>query len=357
MRKGLSRRDFFRRVGIGTIGLGFGVSIFDGIYQYAESLTEEEAHTLLMRGTVNFMGFMAKEITPNKEFYITSYSDQVPNIDPQTFRLRIEGLVEKPYTLTMKDLQGMKDKTEFVTLQCIGNPLGGDSIGNALWEGVTLRKIVEKAMPKNGIVKTVFHAEEGYADSIPYALSLSDDVFLAFKMNGEDLPKIHGYPLRAFVPGIYGMKNVKWLSKIELVNFDFRGYWEKKGWSDEAIIPIKSQILMPMEGKTIPLGNYVIGGIAYAGRYGISKVQISLDGGGNWHDADMKKPLSKWAWVLWSYQWNPEKEDRYTIKVRGFDRSGRVQQSEALRGSLFRTEAYPDGAYGIHSVSVTVQRT
>jgi DMSO/TMAO reductase YedYZ molybdopterin-dependent catalytic subunit len=140
MEKGFSRREFFRRIDIGTIGLGFGVSIFDGIYQYAEALTEEETHTLLMKGTVNFMGFMAKEITPNNEFYITSYSDKAPNIDSQTFRLRIEGLVEKPYTLTVKDLQGMKDKTEFVTLQCIGNPLGGDSIGNALWEGVTLRK-------------------------------------------------------------------------------------------------------------------------------------------------------------------------------------------------------------------------
>ena len=357
MKKELSRRDFFRKIGIGTIGLGFAVSIFDGIYQSADALTDEEAHTLLMKGTVNFMGFMAKEITPNDEFYITTYSSKVPTINANTFTLRIEGLVEKPYTLTMKDLQEMKDKAEFVTLQCIGNPLGGDSIGNALWDGITLRKIIEKAVPKSGLVKTVFYSEDGYTDSIPYSLSLSDDVFLAFKMNGEDLPKVHGYPLRAIVPGIYGMKNVKWLSKIELVNFDFKGYWEKKGWSDEALIPVKSQILMPMAGKRIPIGNYVIGGIAYGGRHGISKVQVSMDGGKNWQDADVKKPLSKWAWVLWSYQWKPSKEDGYTIKVRGFDRSGKVQQSEALKGSLFRSEAYPNGAYGIHSVSVTVHKT
>jgi len=357
MKRRLTRRDFFRRIGVGTIGLGLGASIFDGPYQYADALTEEEAHALLMKGTVNFMGFMAKEITPNNEFYITTYSSNVPTINVNTFVLRIEGLVEKPYALTMKELQDMKDKREVVTLQCIGNPVGGDSIGNALWEGVTLRKIIEKAAPKNGLVKTVFHAEDGYTDSIPYPLSLSDDVFLAFKMNGEDLPGVHGYPLRAIVPGIYGMKNVKWLSKIELVNFDFKGYWEKKGWSDEAIIPIKSQILMPMGGKKIPFGNYVIGGIAYGGRYGISKVQISTDGGKNWQDADMKKPLSKWAWVLWSYQWKPVKEDKYTIKVRGFDRSGKVQESEALKGHLFRSSAFPDGAKGIHSVSVTVHKT
>ena len=89
MKKRLSRRDFLRKVGIGTLGLGFGVSIFDGIYQYANALTEEEAHTLLMKGTVNFMGFMAKEITPNDEFYITTYSSKVPTINANTFTLRM----------------------------------------------------------------------------------------------------------------------------------------------------------------------------------------------------------------------------------------------------------------------------
>jgi DMSO/TMAO reductase YedYZ molybdopterin-dependent catalytic subunit len=357
MKKRFTRRDFFRRIGVGTLGLGFGVSIFDGIYQYADALTEEEAHTLLMKGTVSFMGFRAKEITPDEEFYITTYSSKVPAIDPNTFALRIEGLVERPYTLTLKEIEGMKDRREFVTLQCIGNPVGGEAIGNALWEGTTLGKILEKAGPKSGLVKTVFYAEDGYTDSIPYPLSLSGEVFLAFKMNGDDLPKVHGYPLRVIVPGIYGMKNVKWVSKIELANFDFKGYWEKEGWSDEAIMPVKSQILMPREGKKIPPGPYVIGGIAYGGRYGISKVQVSTDGGERWQDADLKKPLSKWAWVLWSYQWKPAEENRYTIKVRGFDRSGKMQESHPLRGSFFRSSAFPDGARGIHSVDVTVEKT
>jgi hypothetical protein len=188
MKKEISRRDFFRGVGgvgLGTIGLGFGVSMLDGLYRYAEALTDEEKHTMLIKGTVNFKGFLAKEITPNEEFYITSYSSNLPDLDADSFRLGIEGLVERPYTLAMKDLTEMKDKTEFVTLECIGNSVGGDAIGNALWEGVTLRKIIERAAPKEGIVKIVFYAEDGYSDSIPYSLSLSDDVFLAFRMNGE----------------------------------------------------------------------------------------------------------------------------------------------------------------------------
>jgi len=127
MKNSLTRRDFFKKAGIGTIGLGFGVSLFDGIYEYAEAVAEDEKHVLLMKGSVNFMGFMAKEITPNDEFYITTYSDTVPKLDPEKFRLRIEGLVERPYLLTLKEIEEMKDKTEFVTLECIGNPIGGDA--------------------------------------------------------------------------------------------------------------------------------------------------------------------------------------------------------------------------------------
>jgi hypothetical protein len=352
MKDSLSRRDFFRGVGVGTIGLGFGVSLFDGIYQYAEALTEDEKHSLLMKGSVNFMGFMAKEITPNNEFYITTYSDDIPAVDPRTFSLRIEGLVEKPFAITLAEIEEMQDKTEFVTLECIGNPVGGTAISNALWDGVTLRKVVERAVPRGGIVKTAFFAADGYSDSIPYSLSLSEDVFLAFRMNGEPLPRQHGYPLRVIVPGIYGMKHVKWLSKIELVNYDFKGYWEKRGWSDEAVIPDKAQILMPMEGKKIPAGNYVIGGIAFAGRYGISRVQVSVDDKKTWHDAQLKPPLSKWAWTLWRYDWKPSKAGDYTITVRGIDRAGKVQESPSFLGRLFGT--FPDGAKGLHSVSVKV---
>ncbi len=353
MKNSFNRRDFIRGVGAGTIGLGFGISIFDGIYQCAGAVTEEEKHALLMKGSVNFMGFVAKEITPNDEFYITTYSDRVPAIDPRAFRLRIGGLVEKPLMLTLAELETLKDKTEFVTLECIGNPVGGDAISNALWDGVTLRKILEKALPGKGVVKTVFYAEDGYSDSIPYPLSLSEDVFLAYRMNGEPLPPKHGYPLRVIVPGIYGMKHVKWLSKIELVNYNFKGYWEKRGWSDDAIIPIRSQIMMPMDGKTVPLSNYVIGGVAFAGRYGISKVQISFDNRRTWHDTSVKPPLSKWSWSLWRYDWKPSGDGDYTMAVRGIDRSGKVQESPSLIGRLFGS--FPGGAKGLHTVNVKVK--
>jgi DMSO/TMAO reductase YedYZ molybdopterin-dependent catalytic subunit len=336
-------------MGMGTLGLGFGVSVFSQVYQCGEALAGANEHDLHMRGTINFKGFFAEEITPNDEFYITSYSKEVPDINPNSFRLKIEGLVEKPSALGLKQLEGMQDKHEYVTLECIGNPVGGNAVSNALWDGVTLKKVLDMAKPKPGIVKAAFFAAEGYSDSIPYRLALSKEVFLAFHMNGEPLPPVHGYPLRVVVPGIFGMKNVKWLTKIELVNYDFKGYWEKKGWSDQAVIPLMSEVLMPMDGKRLPLGHYVIGGIAFGGRHGVSRVQVAVDGQ-DWQEAELKPPLSKWAWTLWRYDWSPAREGDFSIRVRAYDRFGKTQESPSLLGRALG--AYPDGARGIDSVRV-----
>jgi len=358
IRGSIGRRGFFKFLGLGTLGLGFGVSIFNTIFATSEvngaveESAEETKHRLIMIGTVDFMGFKAKEITPNEEFYITTYSTVTPDVDASKHRLRVEGLVGKPSVFTMADLDAMKDKKEFVTLQCIGNPVGGSSIGNALWEGINLGRVPESAYPGSGIAKAALFGEDGYSDSIPYKLAQSDDVFLAWRMNGDPLPKEHGYPLRLIVPGIYGMKNVKWISKVELVNYDFKGFWEKEGWSDEAVIRLKSEILMPMSGKSIPLGKYVVGGIAFGGRYGVSRVQVSVDGGKTWADGHVKPPLSKWSWSLWEYDWTPQRKGDYGIAVRGVDRSGKVQESTSLLGRI--TGSFPSGAKGIHQVDATV---
>ncbi len=348
----ISRRDFFRTAAAGAIGLGLGGPLAGGVKNYADAALEDDKHSLLMKGSVNFMGFVAKEITPNDEFYITTYSDDVPSIDPRRFTLSVDGLVDRPYVLSLAELEAMKDRSEFVTLQCIGNPIGGDAISNALWDGVSLKKIIERAGPRAGLVKTAFHAGDGYTDSIPYDLSMSEEVFLAFAMNGKPLPPVHGYPLRVIVPGIYGMKNVKWLSRIELVNYDFQGYWEKRGWSDNAEIPLRSQILMPMEGKAVPMGEYTVGGVAFGGRHGVSRVQVSTDGMKTWGEASVKPPLSKWAWSLWSYKWRPSRTGKHKLTVRAFDRSGNVQESKPLLEEFLRT--FPAGAKGLHSVEVRV---
>jgi DMSO/TMAO reductase YedYZ molybdopterin-dependent catalytic subunit len=144
-----TRRTFMRNVSVGALGLGFGVSVFPGVYQYAEAQTQTQKHDLHMKGTINFKGFIAKEVTPNNEFYITSYSTTVPDISLDKYRLRVEGLVENPYALTFQEIEAMQDKREYVTLECIGNPVGGNAISNALWEGfwVLIRTGSEASRP------------------------------------------------------------------------------------------------------------------------------------------------------------------------------------------------------------------
>jgi hypothetical protein len=139
------------------------------------------------------------------------------------------------------------------------------------------------------------------------------------------------------------------------VNYDFQGYWEKRGWSDSAVISLMSEIQMPMRGSSIPEGSYVIGGVAFGGREGVGKVQVSVDDGRSWRDAELKEPLSKWAWSIWSFGWKPSREGPVTIKVRAFDRSGKAQESPSLLGEFFNS-SYPDGAKGIHSVQATVTK-
>jgi len=347
---GLTKRDFLRLLGVGSIGFGFGVSIFDGILQAGEGTQTDKGKStreLLLLGTQNFKGFKFKEITPNKDFFTVQYSGEKPKIDLKKFQLRVEGFVDRPYSMDLEEIEKLPLKREFVTLECISNTVGGPLIGNALWEGVPLKDLLERAVPKKGAVDTVFHAEDGYSDSIPLGLSLNQDVFLALKMNGERLQREHGAPLRAVIPGIYGMKNVKWLSKVEVVNYDYKGFWQKMGWSDEAVIPLKSQIRQPEEDKKIPPGNYVIGGFAFGGRHGVSRVQVSINGA-PWRDAELKRPLSRWAWSLWRYDWKPRKKTSYTISVRAFDLKGKLQESPPLEA----LDIYAEGSKGIHSFKV-----
>ncbi len=348
MHDGISRRRFVKVVG----ALGAGLSL--GWQRWAAAAPEAQAaHDAYMKGAVDFMGFRAKEITPNADFYITTYSSTVPAVAPDGFQLTIDGRVRKPLSLSLADLDAQQNHREYVTLECIGNGIGGSAISNALWEGVSLRTLLEQAGPLPGNLKAVFHAADGYTDSIPFDLAMAEEVFLAWRMNGEPLPREHGYPLRAIVPGIYGMKNVKWLSHIELVDYDFKGYWEKRGWSDVAEIPLKSKILLPMAGNTLARERQLIGGVAFGGRHKVKAVQVSVDGGEHWNDAQIKPPLSAWAWTLWVYHWTPPGSGDYTLQVRAIDGRGKVQQPASLFGRIF-SPSFPDGAHGIHQVKVSV---
>ncbi|MBX5446376.1 molybdopterin-dependent oxidoreductase, partial [Sphaerobacter sp.] len=158
----------------------------------------------------------------------------------------------------------------------------------------------------------------------------------------------HGYPLRLIVPGIFGMKNVKWITRIEAVDRDFQGYWQERGWSDIATVQTMSRIDVPASNRTLVAGQpTLIAGIAFAGDRGISKVEVSTDDGETWAPATLDEPLSPLTWVLWRYEWTPIRPGRYHLVVRAYDGQGQVQDAK-------ERPPLPDGATGYHTVSVRV---
>jgi len=285
-------------------------------------------------------------ITPNEDFYITSYSSTA-FVNAATWSLRIKGLVKNPITFTYNDLVKRTNTSMISTLECIGNPIGGESIGTAKWEGVKLNALLDEAGVNPAAVDLVLRGADGYSDSLPAKRAMQEEVLLVTKMNGVPLPPEHGYPARVIVPGIYGMKNMKWLTEMELVDHDYKGYWEKRGWSDEAEVRTMSRIDDPGDRETVKGPDYVIKGIAFAGIRGIKQVEVSTDGGVNWKTAVLEPALSPYAWTLWSYRWKIPSASRYTIMVRATDGNGTPQPAT-------RQNPFPDGKTGLHDVSVAV---
>ena len=172
-------------------------------------------------------------ITSNGDFYITS-KGSTPRIDLAQWRLTINGLVENPLTLTLEEIKDLPQLERTLTLECISNRVGGPWIGNARWRGTALRSLLELARPRAGATAALLHAADGFSTGLSLERLLWEDNFLAYEMNGEPLPTAHGYPLRVFFPGKYGMKQPKWLTGIEFLAEHQLGYWERQGWSDTA---------------------------------------------------------------------------------------------------------------------------
>ncbi|WHZ24824.1 MAG: hypothetical protein OJF47_003936 [Nitrospira sp.] len=288
-----------------------------------------------------------KPITLNEEFYLTSYRS------PSTIRvhdwlLSVKGLVERPSRFTYEELLAKPTVSQIVTLECVGNTVAGEFIGTAEWTGISLRGLLEDAGIHASGHDVVFRAADGFSDSIRLDRAMADDVLMAHGMNGVPLPQGHGFPVRIIVPGCYGMKSVQWLTEIEVVDHDYKGYYQQKGWSDEAIVKTTSRIDLPGHGTTLRGLRHRIEGLAFAGTRGISLVEISLDGGEVWIPATLDPPLSPAAWSFWSYDWTVQAAGRYHLAVRATDGTG-------WRQSSIEQDPAPDGATGLHEVMVTVE--
>ncbi len=285
-------------------------------------------------------------ITPNDDFYVTSYRSP-PAIRLNEWELAIKGLVKSPVTLRYPELLARPFVSETVTLECVGNSVAGGAIGTALWEGVPLKALLAEAGVSAQARDVIFRAADGYSDSLPIERAMAGDVLLAVKMNGVALPQAHGFPARIIVPGVYGMKQVQWLTEIEAVEQDYKGYHQQKGWSEEALVKTMSRIDVPGHGEVLRAGTQVVKGLAFAGSRGILSVELSADGGDHWMPAQLEPELSLHAWRFWTCRWQPQKPGRYSLMVRAKDGVGQLQAS-------VEQAPFPDGAVGIHEVTVTV---
>ncbi len=357
---GLSRRALLKRgfiiAGIGLLGVaayrfisegGGTVSVPVGrlVQQFKSKIVPPPVPNY---GSIQPVRGLSPEITSNDQFYIVSknlFSD--PTVNASNWNLVVDGEVEHPFSLTYQQMLALPMKQQYESLECISNDVGGPYMSNALWEGVPLSDLLQRAGIRVGASKVVFYAADGYSDSIHLSKALEPTTLLAVRMNGATLPDGHGFPARMLVPGIYGMKHCKWLTRIEVVNTDYQGYWQQRGWSDAAPVRLTSRIDTPLTGATLAANRPAyIAGVAFSGDRGISEVDVSLDNGASWQRATLKRPYSNLTWVLWELPWTPT-PGNHTIIVRAIDLEGNVQNPNPA-------PPLPNGSSGYHTISVSV---
>ncbi|MFJ8688210.1 molybdopterin-dependent oxidoreductase [Micromonospora wenchangensis] len=292
---------------------------------------------------------LAPYTTPNGGFYRIDTALVVPQVDPETWRLRIHGRVRNPVELTFAELLARPMVERYVTLACVSNEVGGDLIGNARWLGVPIRELLDEAGPEEGADQVVGRSVDGWTCGTPTA-ALRDgrDALLAVGMNGEPLPVEHGFPVRMVVPGLYGYVSAcKWVTELELTSFaDFDAYWVPRGWSAQGPVKTQSRIDTPRARNRLTAGEVTVAGVAWAQHRGISRVEVRVDGGA-WQEATLAPTVSVDTWVQWSWRW-PATPGEHTLQVRATDRDGETQ-------TPLTAPVAPDGATGWHSVTVTVR--
>jgi DMSO/TMAO reductase YedYZ molybdopterin-dependent catalytic subunit len=294
-------------------------------------------------------GELSSAITPVDDFYVISKNFVDPTNDRgPDWSVAVGGLVDNELTLKQADLEAL-GREEFISTQlCISNPVGGDLVGTAEWTGVPLKAVLERAGVREGAFKVVFEGTDGYKTGVPIERVMRPESHLVWGMNGEPLPQEHGVPVRAVIPGLYGMKSVKWLTRMTVTEDDFKGYWEQRSWTDDAIVKTMSRIDTPVDHEVLPVGTVEIGGVAFGGDRGVKAVEVSTDDGKTWETAEIREDPNPdgIAWVVWTYSWKAA-TGAHVLVVRAINDNGDVQTSE-------RASELPDGASGWHRVTVGV---
>lgn len=288
-------------------------------------------------------------ITPNKDFYRVDTALTVPTVDPETWRLVIDGMVDQRIELTFQDLLDMGLDEYAITLTCVSNEVGGELVGNAIWQGVPLRDVLKMAGPQSGADMVLSKSVDGYTASTPLSAVTDDgiDAILAVAMNGEPLPPEHGFPVRMVVPGLYGyVSATKWVTELKITTFAAdEAYWTPRGYSAEAPIKFASRLDTPKGGKPVEAGKVPLAGVAWAQTVGIERVEVSIDDG-EWTAATLSKPINEDTWVQWVLEWDATPGTHY-VAVRAVNKNGDLQIEE-------RAPIAPDGSSGWQRSLITV---
>lgn len=297
--------------------------------------------------------------TPNRLFFVRNHF-AMPTINAENWRLRVGGCVQQPLELTFDDITALPERTVFATMECAGNgrsflsakqpgvPWGAGAVGHAEWTGVPLHAVLQKAGLKPDTLEVIFEGHDvgveadhpqpmNFARSLPLDKALDPDTLLAYRMNGELLEPIHGFPVRLFVPGWYGVASVKWLKSIEATQQPFRGYFQTvkytiqrvSGRGKESVVvgpmAVKSEIVRPREAEILGIGTNRLFGVAWGGPDAVARVEISVDGGRSWTEAQLIGPRAPYSWTMWEYLWEVANPGDYTIVARAASTGGQVQ--------------------------------
>lgn len=323
-------------------------------------------------------------LIPNECFFVRCHFPEIPQMDTSAWRLKIEGAVERPFEIGYDELTQMSARTVSATLECAGNgrvfltpKVGGvqwelGAVGTAEWTGVPLRDVLERAGVRDDAVEVVLEGADtgeikeepkspgtiSYARSLPLAKSRHSEVLLAYQMNGQPLPPEHGFPVRAIVPGWYGMASVKWLARVLVTPRPFSGYfqsadysyWEKQDGQPIEMRPVtqvevKAQIARPARLERIPADtDYHVYGAAWTGESEVTKVEVSMDAGQSWQEARLLGDAIPYTWRLWEYHWHtPSRPGKVTLMARATDARGCVQpmQRDERRGTYMISHVLP----------------
>ena len=334
------RRRMLRLMPIGIAALSAGGLVYELLPRWYQAVFK--APEVGLSGA-------SPQITPVENFYVVSKNFSDPVVLQQGWSLNVGGLVNNPLHLSLADLRSLPSATEYVTLECISNNVGGPLMSTGQFTGVRLHDLVSMAVPQSSATYARFKARDGYTESLPLSLiSAEPEILVAYALDGAPLPTGHGFPARILVPGHYGMKGPKWLDSIDLASQDDGGYWESEGWDRSALVKTTARFDVPKDGDIAKAGEAsLLHGVAFAGTRGISKVEYSTDGGRNWSTADLRAPLSSLTWVLWDANWTPRQEGAYVLQVRAVDGIGVSQEPTS-------SASYPNGASGYHTIRVNV---